>query len=494
MATDQLVTPEPKSTARRMPRLMQLARWLVFGLILFSIGALLYSIVLFPAIVQDGAIAGLAPNTNWTAEMTQSALDQLGWSPKALAWFNAILGWIAAFVYCAVGLIVFRRKSNSWFGLYIAFTFAVLNTSAGVPQIVREQVGPLLTGWYYIVAALSWQFILILFYLFPDGRFVPAWTRWLVLSWLIGSLLSEVFGPINIYLGILFFGLAISALASQIYRYLRVSTALQRQQTKWIAFMGGVFILLGFPQIISFLVPPSAAQNLGGAYLTSTIISILGNIWILCLPIAIGIAILRYRLWDIDIIIRRTLVYLPLTAILAGVFAASIRLLQAFFISLSGQESGIATGLTTLFVVAIFEPIKRWLQKIVDARFKEIPDLTLRWKAYDEQIHAFVQMSNAKACARRLLEEAAAMFEANDGAVYLQKAGEMHLVHSLRTSNSPPEVSIPLVHHGYEVGSLTLGTRRNGQVYGQHERELLIRTANAVAAAIRQAGTKDIKV
>jgi GAF domain-containing protein len=254
--------------------------------------------------------------------------------------------------------------------------------------------------------------------------------------------------------------------------------------------MGAVLVLFIIAQIIASTALDPPRTTLATSFLASTLMRTLTALWILFLPIVIGIAILRHRLWDIDIIIRRTLVYLPLTAILAGVFAASIRLLQALFSPVSGQQSGAATALTTLIVVAVFDPIKGWLQRIVDTRFKEVSNPEGRWKAYDEQVRAFVQMIDAPASARRLLEEAVAVFDAKDGAVYLQEAGAMQLVHTLGLSENAPEVLIPLEHQGSLLGRLALGARRNGRTYGLHDRELLMQTANAVAAAIALMGIK----
>jgi hypothetical protein len=489
MAADQSAVPDAENSARRPTRLIRLARWLVLGLILFSIGALLFSIATFPASVPE-AVSGLTPNDNWTADMTRAALGQLGWSPLALVWFFAILGWITAAVSLAVGLIVFRRKSHSWFGLYVAVTFGVLAASSAAPPLAAAQGGALLAAWYALTGVLSWQFTFILFYVFPDGRFVPAWTRWLLLGWLVGNLPS-LFGPsLNAYLSPLLYGLVISAVGSQIYRYYRVSDALQRQQTKWIAFLGAVF-LLAIPGwiLVSTLLAPSRA-NLATSLLASTLFSVFGRLTFLCIPIVLAISILRYRLWDIDIIIRRTLVYLPLTAILAGVFAASIRLLQTLFSPVSGQQSGAATALTTLIVVAAFDPIKGWLQRIVDARFKEVSNPEGRWKAYDEQVRDFVQMIDAVASARRLLEEALAVFDAKDGAVYLRKGANMQLIHTLGPSHNVPELLVPLEYQGSQLGRLALGARRNGRTYGAHDRELLLQTASAIAEAIALVGIK----
>jgi uncharacterized membrane protein YeaQ/YmgE (transglycosylase-associated protein family) len=488
MAPNKLAVPFAESSTPRPTRLIRLARWLVLGLILFSIGALLMSIALFPASLS-GAIASLVPNDNWTLAMTESVLAQLGWSPHALAWFFAILGWITAAVSTAVGLIVFRRKSDSWFGLYVAVTFAVFLASGGLSELAAPQVASLLTGWQALTSTLNWQFVFILFYVFPDGHFVPTWTRWLLLGWLLGNLASLVVPSTNAYLAPLLIGLVLSAVASQIYRYVRVADALQRQQTKWIAFMGGMFLLFIILWILTFTVLAPTGENLATSFYASTLMKTLVSLWVMCLPIVIAIAILRYRLWDIDIIIRRTLVYLPLTAILAGVFAASTRLLQTLF-SPSGQQSGATTALTTLIVVAAFDPIKALLQRLVDARFKETSNPEGRWKAYDEQIRTFVQMNDTEASARRLLEEAVALFDAKEGAVYLKKAGEMQVVHTLGPSQGAPEILISIDHQGIQFGRLTLGARRSGRPYGAHDRELLLRTANAVASAIALAESR----
>jgi hypothetical protein len=469
--------------------MIRLARWLVLGLILFSIGTLLIGIARFPSSIP-AAIASLIPNDNWTAEMTRGALDQLGWSPESLAWFFAALGWITAAVSSVVGLIVFRSKSDSWFGLYVALTFGVLLTSTGASPLVTAQGGALLTGWYALTGALGWAFFFSLFYLFPDGRFVPAWTRWFVLGWFIAYLASSIAPSLSAYLVPFVVGLIVSAPASQIYRYVRVSDEHQRQQTRWIAFMGGVLVILIIAQILASTLFTPSRMNLSTSFLASTIMRTLTNLWILCLPIVVAIAILKYRLWDIDIIIRKTLVYLPLTAILAGVFAASTRLLQTLFTPLSGEPSGTATALTTLIVVAAFDPIKAWLQRLVDARFKEVSNPEGRWKAYDEQVRTFVQMNDTAASARRLLEEAVAVLDAKQGAVYLKGAEEMQLVHTLGASQDAPELLISIEHQGIQFGRLALGARRNGRPYGAHDRELLLQTANAVASAIALADSR----
>jgi len=322
--------------------------------------------------------------------------------------------------------------------------FGVLGTSGGLTGEVLLQAGPVLAAWQELTSLLGWQFLLILFYLFPDGRFVPAWTRWLLAGWVIVNILWVLAPNITEALTPFLFALALSTMASQIYRYYRISDAIQRQQTKWIVFMVAALVVIFSLMLLSFYVLGPTGDNLARNHLISTSVGILANLWLLLFPVAVAIAILKYRLWDIDIIIHRTLVNVPLTAILAGVFSASIKFTQTFLTAAKGQLSDAATVLTTLIVVAAFDPLKGWLQRRVDALFKEGPDPSKRWAAYGEEVQSFVDMINSEASARRLLAESLAAFGAADGADYLNRAGKMSLVQRHGNRNSPPAITIPL--------------------------------------------------
>jgi hypothetical protein len=123
-----------------------------------------------------------------------------------------------------------------------------------------------------------------------------------------------------------------------------------RQQLKWVAAAVAIFA-------------------------TSLIASIVLDVdtfaWVLpVLPLAVGIAILRYRLYDIDALIARALVYIPLTAVLAGAYAASVALFQRFFVSLTGQSSDAAIVITTLILASVFTPVRKALENAVDRRFR----------------------------------------------------------------------------------------------------------------------------
>jgi hypothetical protein len=173
--------------------------------------------------------------------------------------------------------------------------------------------------------SLGWVSFLLFLYLFPDGRFVPRWTIVLIFVMLVGQMLSTLFpnsyfNLIKVLPGLDFayivFGIGVG-IFSQIYRYIRVSNRAQRQQTKWIVFgvTAAVGIFIGLV-IISSRSPSGDNYNFLGEVIGNIVFSGV----VLLIPLSIGFSILRYRLYDIDFLINRTLVYAILTALLAIIY------------------------------------------------------------------------------------------------------------------------------------------------------------------------------
>jgi hypothetical protein len=158
-----------------------------------------------------------------------------------------------------------------------------------------------------------------------------------------------------------------SPIILQIYRYRRVSTPVQRQQTKWVVFG----IVLGFGSfligaIVLYLLLP---QFFTISPLVTTLVQIPLNLLILVFPLSIGFAILRARLWEIDRLISRTLVYATLTAMLAQIYVGLIIGLQALLHGIISQENSVAIVVSTLAVAALFQPLRRRIQRVIDRRF-----------------------------------------------------------------------------------------------------------------------------
>lgn len=267
-------------------------------------------------------------------------------------------------------------------------------------------------------------------------------------------------------------------LISFVGNFRRNVSASERRQLRWVVWGTSI----AFVPWLALLV----LSSLFGVPVRSNL-PVLG-ISFLAIPTTFAIAILRERLFDIDLIINRTLVYGPLTAILAGLFAASITFSQKVFVVVTGEHSDAAIVLTTLLVVAAFTPIKDALQKAVDKRFKEVPTSTKRLQAFGEQVQSRVTAVEPHQIARRLLEESALAFGAENGAAFLHSGGELKLIDTVGTWDGRAKLSVPLetAEHEQPMGVLMLGERARGLEYTPHDLEVLKVTASLVAMAIEQ--------
>jgi hypothetical protein len=297
-------------------------------------------------------------------------------------------------------LIASRRPHNpiGWICLATGFLFLLLGTSEyysvyGItrPESVPFPVGVAWLGNWLWMPAVG-LFATYLFLLFPDGR-LPS-SRWRPLAWLSGAVIVVVLslgfglapGPVaSLPSGIRNpFGLEglpwltnaanvgfpllalciLASVVSLVLRYRR-SRGEEREQIKWIAFAASVVGLLFLIGIVNTLIygsePPSWTELLD----LVTVLSYVG------VPVAVSFAVLKYRLYDIDLLINRTLVYGSLTASLALVYFGGVATTQAVFRALTGQERQpqLAIVVSTLIIAALFDPLRRRIQGFIDRRF-----------------------------------------------------------------------------------------------------------------------------
>jgi hypothetical protein len=223
---------------------------------------------------------------------------------------------------------------------------------------------------YFLAGGL---FVLV-FSLFPNGRFVPRWTRWTVVVSLAVQV-PYIFFPnapftLKIHvdtIGYLMLGGETAILGVvQLYRYRRVSSSLERQQAKWVifgfavpitVFVGGTLLYLIFPA----LVEPRSLFPLA--------FNVVSTFLLLLIPLSFGFAMLRYRLWDLDVLINRTLVYGTLTVILTVAYVGLVIGLQALLRAIISHDSGIAIVISTLAIYFMFQPLRRRIQRMIDRRF-----------------------------------------------------------------------------------------------------------------------------
>jgi hypothetical protein len=330
-----------------------------------------------PGYAQYLTVCTLAtcPNQLATPEMVRS-LHSTGLSLQFYALYLTILPVVFVLIFCSIAIVIAWRKSRDWMALLVSLTLIILGTAINTDYQQLVSMYPITKVPGDLLQSLFTTLPILVLFLFPNGRFVPLWTRWFALLVIFFAFGGSFFpdsplntqnlpGLVNIVLTPAVFGIAIFA---QIYRYVRVSTAIERQQTKWIILgIATTFIYFIALDILTTLNPElNQARSLSvlfaeASYALATII----------VPLAIAFSILRYHLWDIDLLINRTLVYSTLTAILALIYFGCVVLLQHLVNGVTGQagQSPIVIVASTLAIAALFTPLRRRIQKIIDKRF-----------------------------------------------------------------------------------------------------------------------------
>jgi hypothetical protein len=307
-------------------------------------------------------------------------------------WAESTLG---ALTFSTVGAFVASRRPENPIG----WIFCALGLYAGVGHFAAQYAtyailalpGAAALGWIH-----TWSYVpgigllVFLFLLFPDGRLVSGRWRWF--AWFTVAVLTLTtiwvalrpgtlygLGPIRNPLGMeMATGTLESALilvtdvlmaavgliaASSMFVRLRRAEGVERQQIKWFAYAAAVLVLsiiLYMGEATYKLVSAPWFTWVGWAL---TLASILGT------SLAVGIAVLKYRLYEIDTLINRTLVYGALTAILAALYFGGIAVLQRVLVALTGQKSTLAVVASTLLIAALFTPLRRRIQSFIDRRF-----------------------------------------------------------------------------------------------------------------------------
>jgi hypothetical protein len=310
---------------------------------------------------------------------TRSVTYRIGW----------FLGHLSAFAYVTVGAVVVSRRPGNVIG-WLCYAIGLAQILAGFGGSSAQSVlagdpnyGP---GWVVLYELgelcweLSWALLALLLLVFPTGR-LPS-RRWRPVAWAAGAVLvlaalsspllpgppADGLRPNPIAIpaleGVLrlayatanavLFGVILAALVSLVVRFRR-ATGVERQQLKWFAYGTALLLLLPVAGAVGARLGDTAGELLVAAIVSA-------------LPVAIGIAVLRYRLYDIDRLVNRTVVYGLLTMLLAGVYAGLVFALSQL-LNPADQQSALAVAASTLVVAALFQPARRRIQGLVDRRF-----------------------------------------------------------------------------------------------------------------------------
>jgi hypothetical protein len=310
------------------------------------------------------------------------ALNRIGFSPdlyNAIGNAESLMDFLA---FLAMAVLLFWRRSEdrmALFGSIMLLTFGGIvaggifspNTGGVVPPLASPPALRIVASLLVVIAQSS---LIGFFFVFPSGHFVPRWTRWLsllmVVYWVVVMIDPATFiGPLG-FMTMVFFA---AALIAQVYRYRRVSTPRQREQTKWVV-LGIVLcaLIIILPQVIVGLLPQEAQNALYSSSVAGNLL--LSGRWsvaLLLIPVSIAVAILSSRLWDIDVIINKTLVYGSLTALLVGIYIGMVVGMETLVRNFTGQTDSppAIIVVSTLVIAVLFQPLRRGIQRVIDRRF-----------------------------------------------------------------------------------------------------------------------------
>ncbi len=303
-------------------------------------------------------------------------------------------GWALPVLFSILAALIISRQPGNRVGWLLMLPALV--TAVSPEALLATPMAALTPALWLLLWFDTWSWIPVIFPVFliplhfPTGRPPSSrwnWIKWLALGmWVYFMVLvafSDTIGPINYdwrlpnpigfisdeAMGTLvsvvwLVGLITIVLASVVSLFVRYrrAHAVERQQIKWLLYAGVVFV------VVYALIAISSDAEFDNFDMASwaNLVFVLS---ILAFPVAITIAILRYRLFEIDVIIRKTLVYAVLTVFLAMIYFGSVVILQSLFAAVSGEQSAVAIVLSTLAIAALFSPLRRRVQRWIDRRF-----------------------------------------------------------------------------------------------------------------------------
>lgn len=416
-------------------------------------------------------------------EEMRRALASLHLTPAALARFEIVSNGIGSIISMVIGWLLVRRGAHNGFAIYLAFVLLAL-TNANYPPSIDDLLPgqPVAQVITRLSTAVAISGFFCLPFVFPDGRFVPRWTA-LWGAYIAFSVFSFAFfpegepfgGSMPVLDSAITVLLIVSLLFAVVYRYRRVSTPEQRRKTRWVM----LGLLIGVP---GFFAGDAMMRNIDASPLG--VACLLGFLVVMpivmAIPVvAIGIAILHDRLFDIDVVLSRTLVWLAMTATIIGTYIGVVLGVG----TLVGSRGSLLLSLVATGLVAVaFQPLRLRVQHGVDRLlFGERDDpytvlARLGHRIEDALGPADLLPQIVRTTAEALRLPYAALFlEHAEGPVLAAASG----------TAPPSTLRLPLTYQGQTVGALEVATRGQGEVFSQADRRLLEDLARHVGVAAR---------
>lgn len=399
-------------------------------------------------------------------------MENIGLSVHDLVALTIALDIFIAGIFTACAIVIFIRKPNDLFTIFVTIMMVTFGTSTFTGGIRGIAIAyPELEWLTQTIAFIGSVGILAFFFVFPNGRFTPRWTMAIFIGWFLFQLPRYYFPNSSLILNgdsviynLLFVAFFLSGVVAQIYRFLRVSNAIERQQTKWVIYgltigMGCYLVL----RILSLLV----SDPMGSGLPVSLGVVITSTFFILLIPISITIAVIRYRLWDINPIINRTLVYSALSASTIALYVFAVGFASRYFQGANLIISFIATGV----IAILFEPLRQRLQRAVNRlMYGERDDPTTVLTKLSQRLDSTIAPDSVL---QTIVETLAQTLRLPYAAISLSNDAQAPRFTS--SPDLPPSelISLPLTYQTERIGRLSLAPRAEGETFSTADMNLL---------------------
>lgn len=479
------------ATSRPGERMLAFAYFGWLPLALLTVGLVIASIPTYIAYLHLPRVASALAPADPDGQLTPRGMQELqAWGVSLDAYIAYLVSGNLLLVlsYLGVGtLIIWRAWGKTRDVMALCAAYLLVTFPVNVITLMLKTLPPTWEPLINILSFLGSTSISLFVCLFPTGRFAPRWTGWLALAstltWGIYIFVPAASSPSSALAAIIFVFILLSfggGIVVQVYRYRRLANQVQRQQSKWVFFglgimASGYIVWTGLSALLYF-------QGMFADVLVQALFNISQICLLLLIPLSLGFAILRYRLWDIDVIINRTLVYGALTASIIGIYVLVVGYLGALFRASDNLAISLfATGC----VAVLFQPLRGWLQRGVnrflygqrDEPYTVITRMSQRLEvalAHDAILPTIVETVAAALKLPAAVIELARENTFEAVASYGKPAGEM--------------VALPLTYQGETVGQLRLSPRAPGEAFTPADRRLLgelARHAGLAAHAVR---------
>lgn len=415
---------------------------------------------------------------------SEQALNEIGMSVDTLVKITIALDVLVAVIFTISAIVIFVRKPGDALSLFVTMmliTFGTATFTAGIQGI--SQANPSLRWLTSTIAMIGNLGIIAFLFIFPSGRFVPRWTSLILIAWIVFQLpryyipdsFLNIANTNPLLYNLLFTIGVLSGVGNQIYRYRRVSNPVERQQSKWVVYglgigIGGYIVL----RLLGVFVPD---PNGSGLPISLTLL-IASDLFILLLPISIAIAVVRYRLWDINPIINRTIVYGMLSASTIALYILAVGIASRYF-----QEANYIIAFAATGVVAIlFEPLRQRLQRAVNRlMYGERDDPATVLTRLSQRIDSALAPDSVL---QTIVETLAQTLRLPYSAISLSLAEDSPRL--IAGVGVPPSelIHLPLTYQAERLGELILAPRAAGESFSSADMNLLHIIAGQAGIAV----------